>query len=72
MQGVGLAGERRAGVDEVGVGEGVYNCEDGAGDVFYQWAPEDWDVPVLAGADDDVQVLAELFALECVRWCVLW
>lgn len=35
VQGVGFAGEGRAGVDEVGVGEGVDDCEDGAGDVFY-------------------------------------
>jgi hypothetical protein len=54
VQRVGLTREGCAGVYEVGVGEGVYDSEDGTGDVFYQRAPEDWDVPVLASADDDV------------------
>jgi len=30
-------------------------------ETYYQRAPENWDVPILAGADDDVQILAELF-----------
>jgi hypothetical protein len=67
MQRVGLTGKRCAGVDEVGVGEGVHDGEDWAGDVLHQRAPEDWNVPVLAGADDDVQILAKLFTLGCVR-----
>jgi hypothetical protein len=54
VQRVGLAREGCAGVDEVWVGEGVYDGEDGAGHVLNQRAPEDWDVPILAGADDDV------------------
>jgi hypothetical protein len=35
VQRVGLAGERCARVDEVGVGEGVHDSEDGSGDVFH-------------------------------------
>jgi hypothetical protein len=71
VQRVSLAGERCARVDEVGVGEGVHDSEDGSGDVFYQRTPEDWDVPVLAGADDDIQILAELLALGFVSSSVV-
>lgn len=63
VQRVLTAGQGRAGVDEVGVGEGVDDCEDGTGDVFDQWTPDDGDVPVFAGADNDVEVAAELLAL---------
>lgn len=64
VQRVGLAGQRVAGVDEVGVGEGVDDGKNGAGDVFDQRTPDDGDVPVLAGANDDVQILTELLALQ--------
>ena len=52
MERVGFSSKGRAGVDEVGVGEGVDDCEDGTGDVFYQGSPDDGDVPVLAGTND--------------------
>ena len=48
---------------EFGVGETVDDKEDGGRDVADEGAPEHGDVPVLAGADDDVQVAAELVTL---------
>lgn len=64
MQRVGFAVQGVAGGDEVRVGEGIYNGKDGSGYVFDQRTPEYRDVPILAGADDDVQITAELLALS--------
>ena len=63
VQRVGLPVEGVGGVDEFGVREGIHDRQDGSGDVLDQRTPDHGDVPVLAGADDDVQVTAELFAL---------
>jgi hypothetical protein len=65
---IGLSSKGRAGIDEVGVGERVDDCKNGAGDIFYQGSPDDGNVPVFAGADDDVKVTAELLALW--KWLV--
>ena len=50
---------------EFGVGETVDDEEDRGGDVADERAPEHGDVPVLAGAYDDIEVAAELVALVC-------
>lgn len=63
VQGVGFAVKRIRGADELWVREGIYDGQDGSGDVLDQRAPDHRDVPVLAGADDDVQVAAELLTL---------
>lgn len=48
---------------EVGVGEGGDDGEDGRGDVAQDRAPEHGNVPVLAVADDDVEVTSHLVGL---------
>ena len=51
---------------ELGVGETVDDEEDRGRDVADEGAPEHGDVPILAGADDDVQVAAELVTLVMI------
>ena len=65
MERVGFAVQGVAGGDEVRVGEGVYDGEDWSGYVFDQRTPEYRDIPILACADDDVQVAAKLLTLSC-------
>lgn len=48
---------------EGGVGEAIYNGENGCRDVAHEGTPEGWDTPVFALGHDYIEIAAELIAL---------
>jgi hypothetical protein len=58
-------------VRKVGVGERVDDEEQGPIHVAKYERPEGWDLPVLTGADYDIEIAAELLTLQVKSVCYI-